>query len=443
MILSSTVDDCLIGLREWLKRRSPQLSVRILSRSGPFALILLLFSSALQFSVEMRQGFADVGRPVIFEGMDHITTFLNVLDQRGAGRGSVRITHIGDSHIIADFWTGEMRERLQKRFGDGGRGFVLGGEMWRSFSQRHIRHVSRGEWEVTHLKRGRDMGVFGPGGAALICSRVDCVTSIMTTPGQRSALFDQVEVYTLGHGQGGRFRVRINQEEVGVVNTFSPWLTVQRHIFSSEIGSTDVSVETLDDLKEVWVFGFSLKDSRGGLIYDSIGLNGAQAQHLLKNTDQALIQSLDYLQSNLFVISFGINEVFDRNYETARYRAHLDQTLKSLRKERGRARTDCLLTGPFAALRGGVPLRKLDEVYQVQRELSEKYGCAFWDARTAMGGDLRAWQRKNFARRDGVHLSRRGYNRIAELFEESLLLTLVRWRALTPHHPDAVLKRSP
>lgn len=90
---------------------------------------------------------------------------------------------------------------------------------------------------------------------------------------------------------------------------------------------------------------------------------------------------------------------------------------------------DCLLTGPFAALKKGVPPIELEEVYQIQREVSQRYGCAFWDARSAMGGSIRPWQKQKLARRDGIHLSRYGYKRIAELFEESLWLSYQLWRS--------------
>ena len=402
---------------------------RLISMRGVIVSVAVAMINIMATSVAQ----AELGKPVIIEHAERLDEFLSRLDERRQGRGQVRMTHIGDSHIIADFWTGEMRERLQKRFGDGGRGFVLGGEMWRSYSQRHIRHRSRGEWEVTQLKRGRDMGIFGPGGAALICDDPECITTIETKTDQRSADFDRVDIFTLGHGQGGRFKVEIDQQEHKEFDTFSPWLSVQRHQLEVELGSRRVSVSPLDHGSEVWLFGFSLTDSRGGLIYDSIGLNGAQAQHLLKNTDRALVQSFDLLDTQLVILSYGINELFDRSYDSIAYQEQLKYLLGVLRGVKEKApssqRTNCLLTGPFAALQRGREPKELDRMYEIQRELSDRFGCAFWDARAAMGGDLRPWQRAKIARRDGVHLSRKGYYRVAELFEESLLLTLADWRS--------------
>ena len=159
--------------------------------------------------------------------------------------------------------------------------------------------------------------------------------------------------------------------------------------------------------------------------------NGAQAKHLLKNSDQSLRRSLELLDSTLIILSFGINEVFDRGYKREAYWVGLNHLLKTLRApSRGSTlhTRSCLLTGPFAALKGGVEPPELNEVYTMQRELAARYRCAFWDTRDAMGGDMRAWQRSKLGRRDGVHLNRYGYRRIAELFEESLIMTWKMWR---------------
>ncbi|MEO1232927.1 MAG: hypothetical protein AAFZ18_28940, partial [Myxococcota bacterium] len=44
--------------------------------------------------------------------------------ERGATEDNVRVLHLGDSHIAADYITRTVRTRFQARFGSGGRGFV-------------------------------------------------------------------------------------------------------------------------------------------------------------------------------------------------------------------------------------------------------------------------------------------------------------------------------
>lgn len=378
---------------------------------------------------------AQLGQPLVLENWQLLENTFNGLNKREKQTGSLRMTHIGDSHIIADFWTGEMRTRLQKRFGDGGRGFVLGGEMWRSYGQRHIWHYTQGEWEVTNLKRGRDTSVFGPGGAALICAKSSCITGIETREGQRAAHFDILDVFTLGHGQGGYYKLNIDHKDVSEHNTFSPWLTVLRQRTWLPLRAHKVQISPTRKTGEVWLFGFSLKNSQGGLIYDSIGLNGSQAKHLLKNHDEALRTAFHLLDSQLLIISFGINEVFDRHFKLETYTRYLHLLMSALRNEASPHKNiECLLTGPFAARRRGRSPPELEDIYKVQRQISVKYGCAFWDSRAAMGGSIKPWQKRKLARKDGVHLSRKGYSRIAELFEKSLLLSYEEWKTQKRTH---------
>lgn len=56
-------------------------------------------------------------------GLKH---FYHQLGELEAGRiHQVRILHVGDSHIQADFWSGWMRALLQRRFGQAGRGLIF------------------------------------------------------------------------------------------------------------------------------------------------------------------------------------------------------------------------------------------------------------------------------------------------------------------------------
>ena len=397
----------------------------------------------LVFSINTKV-YADLGQAQLIEGWERLNHCFESFRKREQNQGTIRISHFGDSHIIADFWTGEMRQKLQKRFGDGGRGFVLGGEMWRSYGQRHIWHYTEGEWEVTNLKRGRDTGIFGPGGAALICSKLNCFTGVATREDQLSSRFDILDIFTLGSSISASYKLYIDQRLHGELNSFSPWLKIQKHRVHLPLAHHKVQVSPSDENHDLWLFGFSLQNSQGGLIYDSIGLNGSQAKHLLKNNDRSLQNIVQHLQSQLIVISFGINELFDRNYDRVEYNKNLDLLLSILRDPRQgySSKFDCILTGPFAALKRGKEPPELDEIYKIQRRLSNKYGCAFWDARAAMGGSIRPWQRRKRARKDGVHLSRLGYYRIATLFEESLMLSYHQWQSAKSKYQQAVQMQS-
>lgn len=387
-----------------------------------FHYLLLLSITLISLNIQA----APLGKAVKFESLGFLNDVFTQLEQLEQGQKTlIRFTHIGDSHIIADFWTGYNRAHFQKRFGDGGRGFVLSGKAWRSYSQQHIRHRTRGNWESSNLKKGDDDAWFGPGGSYMQSDQESDALEIYTKDQGVSSTFDQLDILTFGHPQGGRYRLFVDDVPYQAWSTFHPWLSVKTHHFKLSDTVHRIRVSPQAHTGPVRIFGLSMTRKEGGIVYDAIGLNGAQALHLLKNHNAALIQSFEALSPDLMIISFGINELFDRHWDLERYRKHFYTVLQQLRKIRD---TNCLITGPFVALRQGKPLADMPKIYAVQRKLASDFQCAFWDTHHAMGDRLKPWQKKGWARKDGVHLSRHGYGRIAELFEESFMLTYQHWK---------------
>lgn len=401
-----------------------------MSRRTPL-LTCALLTCALLFALSASNAaFGKLGARLPIEGEVHLNELFMKLQRRldaPEQRSAVRVTHVGDSHIIADFWTGEMRERMQRRYGDGGRGYVLPGKAWRSFGQRHIQHRTEGDWGTENIKRGRGRGWFGPGGCVFRSSDPEDQLEIFTKPTQPASQFDQLDVLAVARPGAGAYRLSVDSVPYGEVRTDAPYFSLLKTRYSLSEGAHRVSLSPSISGREVTILGFSLARQTGGLIYDSIGLNGAQAKQLLKNSQDSLFASLAALESDVVILSYGINELFDHSYEPQRYERELTETLRQLRAATPEA--SCLITGPFAAMLKGKPHPGLDEMYATQRMLAARFHCAFWDARAAMGDSLKPWQKARLAGKDGIHLTVRGYQRIAELFDDSLELSFERWRA--------------
>ncbi len=86
--------------------------------------------------------------------------------ERGRRRAAVRIFWLGDSHTAADYLTGALRARLEKRFGVGGPGFVRVG--LKPYRHTQVRWACDGPWKIEPVPPPRrtpfDDGVFGLGG---------------------------------------------------------------------------------------------------------------------------------------------------------------------------------------------------------------------------------------------------------------------------------------
>lgn len=342
----------------------------------------------------------------------------------------VRITHLGDSHIAADLWTGPIREGLQARFGDGGRGFVLAGRPWSSYWQKRLDNGAEGDWRVDGLRGGLDDGWFGIGGCSMASADPHAVVRARV-PGPTGARF--VEVHHLRQPGGGCYEVRLDEAPVGRVSTAGPWPEAGFARFDLPPGGATVAIHPIGGA-EVRLSGLSFEGGQG-VIYDAIGINGARADRLLKLDPTGLADGLRRLDPALVILSYGTNELFDSDLDPADYGLRLDAVLGRLRAAAPGA--DCLLTGPPDAQRNRRPLPLADAVIEAQRSLADAHGCAFWDTRAAMGGPgiIVSWQRARLAQRDRVHLTRDGYARLAESLLGALMHAFETARPARPLPP--------
>lgn len=341
----------------------------------------------------------------------------------------VRITHLGDSHVVADLWTGPVREGLQARFGDGGRGFVLAGRPWSSYWQKRLDNGAEGRWRVDGLRGGLDDGWFGPGGCSMASADRHAAVRARV-PSSENGGARHVEVHHLRQPGGGCFEVRFDDRPVGRVATAGPWVEAAFARFDLPPGGAMVSVHPIGG-REVRLDGLSFGGGRG-VIYDALGINGARADRLLLLDAQGFADGLRHLDPRLLIVSYGTNELFDDSLDPADYGLRLDRVLTRLRAAAPSA--DCLLTGPPDAHRRGRPLPLHAAVIEAQRALADAHGCAFWDARAAMGGpgSIRDWRRARLAQRDLVHLTRDGYERLGQALSTALLHAFETTRVAEP-----------
>ena len=75
---------------------------------------------------------------------------------------TVTILHLGDSHIAADRFSGDLREQFQSRFGDAGRGMLMPG----LYLADGVKFDRGGEWQAA-LSTGKVSGPYGLSGAKL------------------------------------------------------------------------------------------------------------------------------------------------------------------------------------------------------------------------------------------------------------------------------------
>ncbi len=384
------------------------------------------------------------------EALASFTQALKDLDRLRSKAPRVRITHWGDSHIAADLLTAYLRRQLQKRFGNAGPGFAMVAKPWRSYRHRQLNYETSGRWSgrrfrLRYSRRSlpppdANLGIsavatFGSRHARVLVSRRDkknlppCRIHILKR--RRSGSVNL---------RAGRWRGRVivplkRKRLIQAKTPAAPWL---------EIRTTRSPVRFL---------GFDCSEKKGGIVYDALGINGAQADALSKVNTNVFKKQLQALAPNLMIVAYGSNEIDNRSLTEASYQQTFTQLLQQLKQ--GAPKSACLVVGPPDQARrnksiprsfprsfyydqplpdGTLPEQthpdwlvpdKLDWIVAVQRRVAQSQGCAFWDQRQALGGHSsifgRVAQTPPLARRDHVHMTFAGYKDVAEKFYRALL----------------------
>jgi lysophospholipase L1-like esterase len=366
----------------------------------------------------------------------------------------VRVLHFGDSHTSADFWTGRVRARLQARFGDGGPGQLLPARPWRGFPHDGVRMRFDRRWPATSLRDKAGDGLVGLSGAALLIPPDEALCVV--------GCFRAFDVATLGRGLGPTLSlaspdpeaVSSNAPCVGTESSTLPLPELAPQRDTRTLARGDVVRTSAGGLRSVGplelcvrlpagerLLGVDLRAERAGLIYDELGLSGAEITDIERWDAELRQLLLGQVHASLVVLAYGANDAGRGDLDLVGFRERAVSVLERLRAESG---APVLVIGPpdRSARRrrsASVIAQSAPVVEEALRQAAAIAGCAYWDTSAAMGGKgaITRWRRAGLARRDLVHLTGPGYQRLGDLLADSLLAAFDRYAASRPGVPSA------
>lgn len=336
---------------------------------------------------------------------------------RGVRREPVRVLWLGDSHTMADHLTGAVRSRLFERYPPGGPGYLRLGLSPTRHEHAKLTRIGVGHTEPNPPSRRTQQGdgAFGLGGIRVSVLdrsvlRLTIAPFSLKGHARHSLLFDLPP--------GARFIARLGAST----------RTVSRSADATQLAGTKVLRLELEgepsDALEVEVvagaprfYGAIVEGTEPGVVLDAIGIDGARVATALAWDGPSFEAEVALRKPELVVIAFGTNEAFD-NVRVEKYEPELERLLERFR--RGAPNADCLILGPPDSLsRDGTPVRRVPEISVAYAQAARRSGCAFVSQLALMGGfgSFTSWQaeRPPLAFADGLHLTRRGYQRLGEL----------------------------
>jgi lysophospholipase L1-like esterase len=327
----------------------------------------------------------------------------------------LRIVQIGDSHTAGDFFTEQLRRRLQARYGDAGIGWIIPGPVpGQSAARYDIR--SSGAWTFQTGRPGtaRDLPLGGFLNTGSAGSQLLIRPTLQGSPGpwRFGALVRRAT---------GSSAASLRLIEAGRPSQVFPlsaqWMPVELSV--QHTPSTQFVLQVLSGRVEV--AGLWLERESPGVVLDHIGRNGATLTAFQRWSDTAMASLFQARPVDAIVLAYGTNEAVD-HLSASTYAASINTVVRRLQLA-APGTPVILLTAPSFSQGGGSQCehyrpRSLRAVVSAQMAAARLPGVQVWNWMQAMGGEcsVAQWSRQGLMARDWIHMTPAGYRRSADLF---------------------------
>jgi len=367
-------------------------------------------------------GFIQQDDNVIQQAQHLAPVFGKLHEQRVQGGKKIHIVHIGDSHILGNFLTREVRERLQRAFGDAGRGLIFPYKLANSNGPKDYLVETNVRWNGANCQRDRDEQTpFGASGFSLETphSKAELTFRLRDTATSETHLFTKITV--LQYKSLGEYDLEVRDEVTNQkAQLFLEGDYARSYYFDRPVGQMTLAAKRTNGQQKALSFdGVSLENELSGVVYHSIGVNGARFQDWVRA--EYFARQVAELQPDLIILSMGTNEAQGRTEPDFLYNSI--KNLTAALAEHSPSTCFMLTTPADSYLRGKGLNPNMAGVCAVIRKFARDKGYALWDMFGFTGGENSAvnWKSTGLMSSDSVHYSKLGYAVQGKLLYQSII----------------------
>jgi len=355
-----------------------------------------------------------------------LQSFLKKLTQLEKGEDrKVQIFHIGDSHIQADFFTGEVRKlfRQAPQFPYSGRGFVFPYKVAKTNSPFDYQSTSEGYWQPKNAQKRDHFSRWGVAGLNVVSTDSKSTLTVQLKPfrGLTPLKHERIRVF-FPHTDTASFVPTFLEEHKNLRATYLSNEGYLEVLLREPTDSFTIGLLQNNASQNHFLFqGLFLENDKPGIVYSTAGVNGATLETFLRCADFA--HQLALTSPDLVVISLGTNDAYPFRFSPETYQENYEKLLQRIREKLPEVPIILTTAGDnYRYRRHPNPNNK--KVSEICHALSEQFSnVAVWDFYEVMGGykSVVYWQAAGLGRRDKIHLSQKGYKHQGELFFEALM----------------------
>ncbi|MGH9666098.1 MAG: GDSL-type esterase/lipase family protein [Bryobacteraceae bacterium] len=314
--------------------------------------------------------------------MDYFYAALLRTERRQPG-AVTSILHYGDSPTTADLITADARSLLQQRFGNAGHGFCLIAKPWAWYSHRGV-EMSASGWKIdVAMQPDIHDGLFGLGGVSFRGS-----AGAVANFSMRDHAHSRIEVAYLAQPGGGSFSVAAEDSTLGTIETDAPTRHPGFAAFEIPGGSGRFTIRVANGTARL--FGVEFTKPGPGVVYNSLGVNGAYVSILARMFNQNhWTEELRHYDPDLVIVNYGTNESVYPKFVDYAYSKQMTEVVRRLRE--ALPNTSILVMSPMDRGErdpgGGIDtVPVMPRLVSLERQVAAGTGCGFFNTFQAMGG---------------------------------------------------------
>jgi lysophospholipase L1-like esterase len=371
------------------------------------------------------------------------------------GQRGLVVLQIGDSHTAADYFTAELRQKLQARYGNGGVGYLDAGKPHIGVRSGAMKVTASPGWTYHAIQRSENIAEFWLSGFnAVATASGEALTFASDTP----VPFDSIEIEALRQPGGGSIDISLDGAVKSsadlngtavepVVLRLRPDGAPSDRVRQIEIRSRGAGV--------VSIASIGIYQKQSGVSYNNIGYPGATIDLVNKFDEKLMTDALRRLDPQIVVLVFGTNEASKPNLDAARYERNYEKAIARIKAalpnvqivligppDGAERPPHCLGKGPADAACHPAPpsdgslytepadcdwhtIAHLDLVRDIERKIAERHGFVYWNWATINPNQCAAHQlvvaSPPLMTPDHVHFTPAGYVKGADLFLDVLI----------------------
>lgn len=317
------------------------------------------------------------------------------------GKRQIKILHIGDSHLQADFFSGRTRADLQSFMPglQGARGLVS-----------PFKRGCPDSYKITYGSQWKHHSILSSAPHQSIFANTiyttDTASEIKVNVNFRNPVkydFNRFRIYHSPLAEGERLTADCNGIRYRKQYIAEGGYTL--FLLEGYTDSVTIRVNKKQD-DTLCVYGFYFDNDDAGVIYNAVGINSATALHYLNIDTDGILKTLDL---DLIIISLGTNDCYEQS-GLKTFESNLTRLIEQIRE--AVPSIPILLTTPSDCWYKRKRINeRMQEAERIIKETARQTDCGVWDWYAIMGAKASStkWEKNKLMQKDKVHLTLKGY----------------------------------